>query len=176
MPSWSGAATGSPISCGQTVCRRLDHYAIFMENNARYVECCGAGERAGLYYTCINSYPHAGGGGLHRRQQRVENPDHLAGQARRRAAGAGAVPASRSLSDRRRPGRRRQGCSISTRRRRISRHADRRRMRSAPRCSTRPARPAGRRASCGPLPEQPPAQPLPVFDFVDRICGASAKA
>ncbi len=35
---------------------RLDHYAIFMENNARYVECCGAGERAGLYFTCINSY------------------------------------------------------------------------------------------------------------------------
>jgi long-chain acyl-CoA synthetase len=36
--------------------RRLDHYAIFMENNARYVECCGAGERSGLYYTCVNSY------------------------------------------------------------------------------------------------------------------------
>jgi long-chain acyl-CoA synthetase len=36
--------------------RRLDHYAIFMENNARYLECCGAGERAGLYYTCVNSY------------------------------------------------------------------------------------------------------------------------
>ena len=36
--------------------RRLDHYSIFMENNARYVECCSAGERAGLYYTCINSY------------------------------------------------------------------------------------------------------------------------
>src|SRR5271169_3080680 len=35
---------------------RLDHYAIFMENNARYVECCAAGERAGLYYTCINSF------------------------------------------------------------------------------------------------------------------------
>lgn len=35
---------------------RLDHYAIFMENNARYVECCSAGERAGLYYTCISSY------------------------------------------------------------------------------------------------------------------------
>jgi long-chain acyl-CoA synthetase len=28
--------------------KRLDHYAIFMENNARYLECCGAGERAGL--------------------------------------------------------------------------------------------------------------------------------
>jgi len=36
--------------------RRLDHYAIFMENNQRYLECNGAGERSGLYYTCINSY------------------------------------------------------------------------------------------------------------------------
>jgi long-chain acyl-CoA synthetase len=36
--------------------KRLDHYAIFMENNSRYLECCGAGERSGLYYTCINSY------------------------------------------------------------------------------------------------------------------------
>src|SRR5215467_2126603 len=35
---------------------RLDHYAIFMENNAHYIECCSGGERAGLYYTCINSY------------------------------------------------------------------------------------------------------------------------
>ena len=33
-----------------------DHYAIFMENNERYMESCSAGERAGLYYTCINSY------------------------------------------------------------------------------------------------------------------------
>ena len=36
--------------------KRLDHYAIFMENNSRYLETCGAGERSGLYYTCINSY------------------------------------------------------------------------------------------------------------------------
>ena len=36
--------------------RRLDHYAIFMENDVRFIECCGAGSRAGLYYTCINSY------------------------------------------------------------------------------------------------------------------------
>ena len=33
-----------------------DHYAVFMENNDRYLEACGAGERTGLYYTCINSY------------------------------------------------------------------------------------------------------------------------
>ena len=36
--------------------KRLDHYAMFMENNARFVESCGAGERAGHCYTCINSY------------------------------------------------------------------------------------------------------------------------
>lgn len=36
--------------------QRLDHYAIFMENHPRYIECCSAGERTGLYYTCINSY------------------------------------------------------------------------------------------------------------------------
>lgn len=36
--------------------RRCDHYSIFMENNDRYLESCAAGERSGLYYTCINSY------------------------------------------------------------------------------------------------------------------------
>jgi long-chain acyl-CoA synthetase len=36
--------------------KRLDHFAIFMENNSRYLEICGAGERTGLYYTCVNSY------------------------------------------------------------------------------------------------------------------------
>jgi len=34
----------------------LDHYSIFMENNDRYLEACAAGERSGLYYTCVNSY------------------------------------------------------------------------------------------------------------------------
>jgi long-chain acyl-CoA synthetase len=36
--------------------KRLDHYSIFMENNSRYLETNGAGERSGLYYTCVNSY------------------------------------------------------------------------------------------------------------------------
>ncbi len=36
--------------------KRRDHYAIFMENNSRYLEACGAGERSGLYFTCVNSY------------------------------------------------------------------------------------------------------------------------
>jgi len=39
---------------------RLDHYSIFMENNSRYLEACGAGERCGLYYTCVNSFLTSG--------------------------------------------------------------------------------------------------------------------
>jgi len=35
---------------------RLDHYSIYMENHPRYVEACAAGERAGHYYTCVNSF------------------------------------------------------------------------------------------------------------------------
>jgi long-chain acyl-CoA synthetase len=36
--------------------KRGDHYAVFMENNSRFIECSAAGERAGLYYTTVNSY------------------------------------------------------------------------------------------------------------------------
>jgi long-chain acyl-CoA synthetase len=36
--------------------RRLDHISIFMENTPQYLACCLAGERTGLYYTCINSF------------------------------------------------------------------------------------------------------------------------
>src|SRR5215475_6249098 len=36
--------------------KRLDHYSVFMENNSRYLETCAAGERSGLYYTCVNSF------------------------------------------------------------------------------------------------------------------------
>src|SRR5690348_2689871 len=64
------AGTGETITYGELEARsnrlahllrarglkRLDHYSIYMENNARYIECCAAGERAGLYYTCINSF------------------------------------------------------------------------------------------------------------------------
>src|ERR1700679_2882871 len=31
-----------------------------MEHRPRYIECCAAGERSGLYYTCINSFLTAG--------------------------------------------------------------------------------------------------------------------
>ena len=36
--------------------RRGDHYAVFMENHPRFIECSAAGERSGLYYTNVNSF------------------------------------------------------------------------------------------------------------------------
>ncbi len=69
-PALVMASTGETLSYGEyeTRCNQLahllrshglqygDHYAIFMENQIRYIEACGAGERAGLHYTPINSY------------------------------------------------------------------------------------------------------------------------
>ena len=45
---------------GAQLFRRLglktgDGIAIFMENNARYLDICWAAQRAGLYFTCISS-------------------------------------------------------------------------------------------------------------------------
>jgi len=36
--------------------RRLDHVAFMMENHPVLLQCEGAADRTGLYYTCINSY------------------------------------------------------------------------------------------------------------------------
>jgi long-chain acyl-CoA synthetase len=69
-PAFIMAGTGESVSYREfeVRCNRLahllramglfrgDHYAIFMENNARFIESCAAGVRAGLYYTAANSY------------------------------------------------------------------------------------------------------------------------
>jgi long-chain acyl-CoA synthetase len=74
QPAFIMAATGEAVTYRELEARtnrlahlfrqnglkRLDHYAIFMENNSRYLEACGAGERSGLYFTCVNSYLTAG--------------------------------------------------------------------------------------------------------------------
>ena len=40
--------------------KRGDHYAVFMENHPRFIECDAAGERSGLYFTNVNSFLTAG--------------------------------------------------------------------------------------------------------------------
>ena len=69
-PAFIMASTGESVTYGELEQRsnqlahllraqglqRLDHYAVFMENNHRFIESCVAGERTGLYYTCINSF------------------------------------------------------------------------------------------------------------------------
>lgn len=105
---------------------RLDHYAIFMENNARYIECCAAGERAGLLYTCVNSYltPDELAYILNNCEARVL----ITSQARREVALARVerMPADHALRCRGRSGRRRR-CRQSQRGdKRLSRYTDRR--------------------------------------------------
>ena len=79
--------------------KRLDHYAIFMENHPRFVECCAAGERSGLYYTAINSFLTAGELAYIVNNSLLEGAHHL---ARRSATShwrrSPIVPASNSVS------------------------------------------------------------------------------
>ncbi|MBL8350302.1 MAG: AMP-binding protein [Burkholderiaceae bacterium] len=72
-PAFVMATSGKALTYGQLEARsnqlahllraqglqRLGHYAVFMENNAHYLEACVAGERSGLYYTCVNGYLQA---------------------------------------------------------------------------------------------------------------------
>ena len=60
-----------------------------MENHARYVECCAAGERSGLYYTCINSYLQPEEVAYLLENSRSTGADHLDGEAGDRAPGGG---------------------------------------------------------------------------------------
>lgn len=69
-PAFIMASTGETVTYGELEQRsnrlahllrgqglkRLEHFSVFMENNNRFIETCSAGERTGLYYTCINSF------------------------------------------------------------------------------------------------------------------------
>jgi acyl-CoA synthetase (AMP-forming)/AMP-acid ligase II len=111
QPAFIMAATGETVTYRELEARnnrlahlfrqrrmkRLDHYSIFMENNNRYLESCGSGERAGLYFTCVNSFLTA---------------SELAyiltnSQARHRARGDQGMPRHRDLHRRRWPWRER---------------------------------------------------------------------
>ena len=139
--------------------KRLDHYAVFMENHPRFIECGAAGERSGLYYTYVNSFLTAGELAYHRQQQPVEGAHHVRRRKRdSRARRAARLPARRALPDRRWARRRRRASAISTRRRPTFPRRRSPTRRSARRCSIPRARPAGRRACLRPLPDQPPAE------------------
>ena len=131
--------------------QRLDHYAMFLENNNRFLESCSAGYRAGLYFTCINSYLTA------EELAYIVNNSESKLLITSRAKLAVAAEALKSCPQvklclvvdggaltlaARLPG-------LRHRHRGLSRHADRRRMRWARRCCTHRARQAGPRASCG---------------------------
>src|SRR6202165_1622803 len=74
QPAFIMAATGEAVTYRELEARsnrlahlfrkrglkRLDHYAIFMENNSRYLQACGAGERSRLYFTCVHSHRTSG--------------------------------------------------------------------------------------------------------------------
>src|SRR5262245_6579484 len=69
-PIFIMATSGEAVTYGEyeARCNRLahlyrdmglqvpDHVSFFTANNPRILECEGAAERTGLYYTCVNSY------------------------------------------------------------------------------------------------------------------------
>ena len=150
--------------------QRLDHYAIFMENNSRYLEACGAGERSGLYFTCVNSYLTRGRAGLHPDQQPVPHPHHLARQARHRAGGdQGSVPNVEALSSSPTAQAKATASSDSTAATAglpTTPIADESIGTAMLYSSGTTGRPKG---ILRPLPEQPPKQQLPVFDFLQKL-------
>ena len=107
---------------------RLDHYSIFMENNARYLECCDAGERAGSLlhlHQLLPAWPTSSPTSSHNSQSKVL----ITSMAKRRWRGRrGAIAAIVRCLVVDGPG---DGGRIRQSRRgdgRLARYADRRRM------------------------------------------------
>ena len=109
--------------------------------------------------------PDAGRTRLHPHQQRVAHPDHLEGKTRCRARGAQAMPEGRALHRRRRRRARASASSACARPRRACRTRRSPTNASAPRCSIRPAPPAGRRAFCGRCRNSRPTQQSAAVRF-----------
>ena len=155
--------------------KRLDHYSIFMENNSRYLEACGAGERSGFYYTCVNSYLTAGELAyiLTNSQSRILITSKLKLDVAREALKECPKVELCIVADG--DGRKRAHRRPAARPRRACRRRRSRTNASAPRCSIRPAPPAGRRAFCGRCRSSRPTQQLPLFDFLENS-GTTARA
>ena len=148
--------------------RRLDHYAIFMENNARYVESCSAGARAGLYYTCVNSFltPEELAYLLTNSESRV-----LITSTAKRSVALAALRSCPNIElclivDGEGDGGRLQNLDAATAPYPATPIADESLGAAMLYSSGTTGRPKG---ILRPLPMQPPSQPLPLYSFVDKL-------
>ncbi|MGJ5176167.1 AMP-binding protein [Bradyrhizobium oligotrophicum] len=152
--------------------RRLDHYAIFMENNGRYLEACGAGERSGLYFTCVNSYLTPGELAyiLNNSQSRllitsVAKLD-IAREALREAPNVELCIVADGHQDEFGESARIVGLAEATAGLPATPIADECVGTAMLYSSGTTGRPKG---ILRPLPEQPPVQQLPIFDFLEKL-------
>jgi long-chain acyl-CoA synthetase len=148
--------------------RRLDHYAIFMENNARYVESCCAGTRTGLYYTCVNSFltPDELAYILNNSESKVL----ITSEAKRSVAMAALASCPKIelclIADGRGDGGRVQNLDEATAAYPATPIADESLGIAMLYSSGTTGRPKG---ILRPLPVQPPSQPLPLYSFLDKL-------
>ncbi len=148
--------------------RRLDHYSIFMENNARYIECCSAGTRSGLYYTCVNSFltPDELAYILSNSESKVL----ITSQARRDVAAAALRNCPKIelclIADGPGDGERNQNLDEATAAYPATPLGDESLGAAMLYSSGTTGRPKG---ILRPLPMQPPAQQLPLYAFLDKL-------
>ena len=148
--------------------RRLDHYAIFMENNSRYVESCSAGTRSGLFYTCINSYltPDELAYILNNSESKIL----ITSEARRAVAMAALKHCPKIelclIADGSGDGDRVQNLDAATARYPTAPIADETLGIAMLYSSGTTGRPKG---ILRPLPQQPPSQQLPLYAFLDKL-------
>ena len=148
--------------------KRLDHYSIFMENNARYIEACAAGTRAGLFYTCINSFLTADE--LAYIVSNSESKILITSQAKREVALAALKQCPNVelclIADGAGNGEREQNLDQATARFPATPIADETLGIAMLYSSGTTGQPKG---ILRPLPEQPPSQPLPLYVFLDKL-------
>jgi long-chain acyl-CoA synthetase len=147
---------------------RTNHFAIFMENNARYIEACAAGTRSGLYYTCINSYltPEELSYIVNNSESRIL----ITSEAKRGVAMAALKSCPRVelclIADGKGDGERVQNLDAAIAAYPATPIADEALGIAMLYSSGTTGRPKG---ILRPLPLQPPSQPLPLYAFLDKL-------